>query len=29
MSKVFRYHQGRDNIKCWGISSKYNNKVSK
>ena len=27
MSKVFRYHQGRDNIKGWGISSKYNNKV--
>lgn len=27
MSKVFRYHQGRDNIKGWGISSKYNNNV--
>lgn len=26
MSKVFRLHQGKD-IKSWGISSKYNNKV--
>lgn len=27
MSKVFRYHQGRNNIKGWGISVKYNNSV--
>ena len=27
MGKVFRYHQGTDNIHGWGISNKYNNKV--
>lgn len=27
MSKVFRYHQGKDTIKGWGVSDKYNNKV--
>lgn len=27
MSKVFRYHQGKDTISGWGVSDKYNNKV--
>ena len=27
MSKIFRYHQGKDTINGWGVSDKYNNKV--